>query len=132
MATASTQFTCPDCRKVLRTASPPAPGKRVRCPGCGSIFSPHTEEPRPAAAIRQAAPEYGAPARRRAEADGEPSPRRASSPRRDDFDDDADYRPRRRSQGGGGLVLMLGGSVAILLVAALAVAAFLWPGFLRS
>src|SRR5262249_20914704 len=90
------------------------------------------EEPRPVAAIRQAAPEYGAPARRaRADADGEPSPRRAPPRRRFDDDDDA-YRPRRRPPGGGGVGPLLRGSGAPLRVAAFAVAAFPWPGFLRS
>jgi hypothetical protein len=34
------QVTCPNCGKALKTRSDPAPGVRLRCPGCETVFSP--------------------------------------------------------------------------------------------
>src|SRR4051794_26347761 len=33
-----TKLVCPECNKVLRPAKPVAPGKKVRCPKCDSVF----------------------------------------------------------------------------------------------
>src|SRR5262249_61399285 len=106
MSTAATSFICPECQRVLRTASPVAAGKKIRCPACNTIFAPQ-EDTRPASPIRKAE-EMAYPAKRPA-ADLEPAPRRRPAddyeddyPRRSRRDDDDDGyddrdRPRRRS-----------------------------------
>lgn len=124
MATVS--FTCPKCKKVLRTGNTLPAGKKVKCPGCATIFTvpaqPVEEDldtgiqskTSPAAPKRKTAPPPPPPddddeddhrprKRRRPEPvdedDEDEAPRKARK-RRDDDDDvedeDEDDRPRRR------------------------------------
>ncbi len=37
---AATQFTCPQCQRVLRTASAVDAGQKIRCPACQAVFDP--------------------------------------------------------------------------------------------
>src|SRR5262249_32305818 len=145
MSTA-TQYICPECQRVLRTPGPLPSGKKIRCPACNTIFAPSLDEPRPASPVRsRTEPDY--PRRREEAYDDRPAPRRRPAddytddfaPRRaparrrpDDYDDYDDDRPRRRKKKGGGLMLVLAGTATLLLVGGFLVAAFLWPGFLRS
>ncbi|MDB5309825.1 MAG: hypothetical protein JWO38_4027, partial [Gemmataceae bacterium] len=47
----SVSYTCPnpDCRVTLKTPARVPPGKRVKCPKCGQMFTPEPEEKPPAA-----------------------------------------------------------------------------------
>jgi S1-C subfamily serine protease len=111
------QFSCPSCKTILRGASLPPPGAKIRCNKCQNIFTVG------------AGPRLGPPPSRVATA---PAPKR-TRPIVQDEDDDRDDRPSRsgrRSQsiekpassmgliiglavGGGGLALAL----AVVLVA---------------
>jgi predicted Zn finger-like uncharacterized protein len=42
---------CPNCRAVLKSANPPPPGKRVRCPKCSETFLVPEAEPLPEAPV---------------------------------------------------------------------------------
>src|SRR5262245_54966346 len=139
-------FSCPECEKSLRSANPIAPGKKVKCPGCGVLFSPHTDEDiekedRPKRRPRDEEGEEDRPRRRRSrdeEQDEEgDAPARSRRSRLDDYEDEEDDRPRRKKskskKSGANLPLILGisgGSVAVLVL--LVLAAFVWPGFMRS
>jgi hypothetical protein len=130
----ATKFTCPECQSTLKSPNAIALGTKIKCPRCEAIFpfqedsdSADAETPRPRAkavrppSVPQEFAEY------------------------DDGDDDEDTigesasdakRPRSKNRkkkssqnvlvlalGIGGLSLLLGGG---------AVAAFVWPGFLKS
>jgi hypothetical protein len=133
-------LTCTDCEAKLRLRSTPAPGARVRCPRCATVFAPDEEElARPTAITRKPAPKPV----RRADPDEEEDGRRGAIARKptararplrrpdreDDFDEDD--RPRRkkkrrvRKEGNpalfwgltiGGSVLALGLVVTLLIV----------------
>src|SRR5262245_10372038 len=136
-------FICPQCQRVLRTAEPLAPGKRVRCPSCLTIFAPPAHDPRPASPIR-ATDETANYPWQRDHADLERPARQTANAVYDDgawrglrrdADDDAGYdgRPRRRQRTQrSALPFIIGGSIALALILAFVVTAFLWPGFLRS
>ena len=143
-------FACPKCKKVLKTSAPIPAGKNVKCPGCAHVFT------LPAAktgiqANKPVAPARKVPAvtsdddddlpkkRRRPDPDDEDDaprqPARKAKPRveDDDPDEEDDDRPARRRKkkkaaSNKGLFVILGGVGGLLLV--LAIAAFLWPGFL--
>jgi phage FluMu protein Com len=113
-------FKCPHCGKLLRTASAPAPGKKIKCPACTEPFLPKIngaaastaiqkkpavkappppdddddeDEDRPAKA-RKAAPPLKA--KRRPDDDDEDDDRPRKRGRDDDDDEDDDDRPRGR------------------------------------
>src|SRR5262249_36412610 len=137
-------FTCPDCQSVLRTGAAIAPGKKIKCPKCGSIFvMPEGDEtPAPSAAIserRRAAPpadDQGG------NGNGSATParqRRAVVTDDEDEDEDEDLdepRPKKKKKkkkkGGAntGLLIGLGVGALVLLLLVGGVTAFVWPGFL--
>ena len=41
---ASTKLTCPECSAVLRPNKPVAPGKKVKCPKCETVFAAPSDE----------------------------------------------------------------------------------------
>src|SRR5262245_1235605 len=47
-----TSFICPECHRVLRTATPVAAGNKIRCPACNTIFAPAVVDLRPVSPIR--------------------------------------------------------------------------------
>src|SRR5262249_47533399 len=102
--TTTTQYICPECSRVLRTASAVPAGKKIRCPGCQTVFAPAAPDPRPASPIRRSERDYPA-ARRGDDYDDPPARRRrpvseyAAEPRvrRRVLDDDGDDLPRSRS-----------------------------------
>lgn len=107
------QINCPECRKALR-ASPAAAGKKLKCPGCGTIISVPAGEPAPSpvAALPKTATKTDPkppPLPRVQDDEDEPFPlvrreddgftdeRPLQKRRRDrDDDEDDDDRPRRR------------------------------------
>jgi phage FluMu protein Com len=111
-------FSCPHCHKTLKTKAALPLGKQVKCPSCGEVFR-LTESPasiRPAkAAVSRPAPEVTSPRKRPAaiEAEADPPARRKKA---------------KQKSSGGGLLFALSGVGG--LVALLAVAGFVWPGFL--
>jgi phage FluMu protein Com len=148
-------ISCPECQKVLKTSLPA--GKKVKCPECQTVFSVGESE-RPKTAVRSkngaAVPKGGLPGRRSRDDDHAISekPRRNRSsddtplpvpksrrPRDDDDFDDEDFddRPRRNKKkkeaqsNNLALGLIIGG-VCLFLLGGGALAAFVWPGFLRS
>lgn len=151
---ASLSFTCPNCAKILRLAQRPAPGKKIRCPGCKDVFVPELdaeedeaiEEDRPKAKVN-AAPdddsdeEDEAPPRKkvrtRDDDDDDDRPRRKKARDDDDDVDDDDDRPRKKKKGKSGarqavmMLLIMGGVTLVLLGgAAFVVTGWFWPGFM--
>lgn len=163
------QFSCPECDKVLKSANPIAPGKKVKCPSCGTVFAPAVkpaapkmtsaeetvELPRtkPAAQGKSTKPEpfaeddeqpaakpKGVQARKPApkpavdvdDDDDEPPLNVKKKRRPRDESEDDEERPRRRAKkkSSAGLFIILGLVVVVLGLGA--VAAFIWPGFLKS
>src|SRR5262245_32684963 len=49
----ATSFACPECRAVLKTATPVPAGKKVKCPKCSKIFTTPGEESAPASPIQE-------------------------------------------------------------------------------
>lgn len=47
------QFSCPECDKVLKSANPIAPGKKVKCPSCGTVFAPAPAKPAAKPALKK-------------------------------------------------------------------------------
>lgn len=43
------RMSCPSCGKELKSAAPIAPGKKVRCPGCQTVFAPAASKTKPTA-----------------------------------------------------------------------------------
>lgn len=41
------RMSCPSCGKELKSAAPIAPGKKVRCPGCKTVFAPPAAKTKP-------------------------------------------------------------------------------------
>jgi len=100
-------FVCPSCKNTLKTASPIAAGKKIKCPKCQTIFAVPADEGEENAVQAvivhppvPAAPPVEEP-KREAERDilddEDDRPRRGRKPRvRDDDEDlDEDDRPRR-------------------------------------
>src|SRR5688572_22834242 len=134
-------FSCPKCKKVLKTSAALAPGKKIKCPGCATVFAPPAEDDEATAV--QAAPPAVKPVRKPAppppdDDDEVEAPRRvpAKARARDDADEDSedsDDRPAQRGKkkaGSKGLLLIRGGVGALLVI--FAVTAFVWPGFLTG
>jgi phage FluMu protein Com len=103
-------FPCTNCKKVLRSAAAPPPGKKVKCPACGGLFLPVVKDAeateatavstkpsaKPAMAKTSAA---AAPAKkRRAEDDEEAEelPKKKKRPVSDMDEDDEDDRPKKK------------------------------------
>ncbi len=53
-------FSCPSCFAALTAAKAPAPGKRTRCPKCGTVFVPEAGPAPWARPEGEPAPENGA------------------------------------------------------------------------
>jgi phage FluMu protein Com len=143
-------FTCPNCKKVLKTATAIAAGKKVKCPACSQIFLMPAVEDKTAIQANKPSPPPRVPApasasdggakRRRPDLDDDDEAPRLTSRKakmRDEEDtdqpDEEEERPARRRKkkkaaSNKNLILILGGAGALVLL--LAVAAFLWPGFL--
>jgi hypothetical protein len=155
----SVSFTCPNCAKVLRTAKRPAPGKKIKCPGCEEIFAPafdddetteavEIEPPRskakPAAATRDEEEEDAKPRRpaaKREDDEEDEKPRRKKAravDEEEDADDSDDDRPRKKKKAKKKsnvlmLALVIGGGFFVALSCGLlGVGAWVWPGFLIS
>src|SRR3954452_13759420 len=105
---------CPHCQASLRLASPPAPGKKLRCPKCGDVFAVDDAEPAPvvqAVQPKRRPPTPAPPARQpiRAEDEEDDAPRRRRRYEDDeDEEDEPDRRTRRRKrtkQGSSGLLI---------------------------
>jgi predicted Zn finger-like uncharacterized protein len=84
---AETMLTCPACSTTLRLNQEVPPGKKVKCPKCGVLFTPGEE------VVEEAVLTEEPPRSRRRDDDYDDRPR---SRRRDDDYDDYDDRPRRR------------------------------------
>jgi hypothetical protein len=56
------QTACPSCRAQLRSSKPIPPGKSLRCPRCGSTFTPANGGPKPSAAPVEGRSEQRLPA----------------------------------------------------------------------
>jgi hypothetical protein len=166
----ATTFTCPECDSVLRLANPVAPGKKIKCPKCNTVFPVPDVEEKPASPIRSngasgkpGGGKLSAEERQRAidedrravkgrrgqdepdDYDDTPAARRGVRKRQveDDYDreldDDLDeVRPRKgakkkkpaKSSKGLLIGLIVGGVVLLLGVGA--IAAWVWPGFLKG
>ncbi len=143
------QFSCPECKAVLKSAKPIPAGKQLTCPKCGVLFlmpdddAPNDDDEILDATVmsdRDEAHDDDRPRRK-------PVRRRAAADDEDDYDDEEDDRPRRKkkkfskkkSGGSGGIVLaIVGGGLAFLAVAAICVLGFVdipfipWSAFFRS
>src|SRR5215831_14399674 len=114
-----TSFICPECHRVLRTATPVAAGNKIRCPACNTIFAPTVVDLPPASPIRPL--ESYAPA----------PPSRPPLDEQDQWDRDRprrlsrDVRRPRRSP----LPLIVGGALMLVLTVGVVVGGFIWPGF---
>jgi predicted Zn finger-like uncharacterized protein len=143
----ATKFACPECGAVLRTNNPIPEGKRVKCPKCGTLFVPQPEVEIEGADVVEddALPARPAPRPRPADAPRRPRRARAIEDDADELpeDEQIEDRPVKRRKGtlkkkhstGGkqGLVIgIIGGVLLLVLLALGGVAAFVWPGFLRS
>lgn len=112
------RFSCPHCDKVLKTSTPPAPGKRIRCPGCGEVFAPELDDSEDEATAFQERPAVKGKATVR--------------PR----DEEEDESPRTRKKEAAGVNMMvyvalgLLGVGGLLSCGCLGVTAFAWPGFM--
>jgi hypothetical protein len=99
----ATLLTCPRCDASLKLPAEPAPGKRVKCPNCATVFTPGNGDARAVSAGRPPAP---------------------VQPPADADEDDLDreeHRPRPQLRGNNGLLIGLlvgGGTLALLLVCA--------------
>jgi hypothetical protein len=63
---AVSKLTCPECATVLRPAKPLAPGKKVKCPRCDTVFAAGSDEPDDDEEKEEARPARKAPAKARA------------------------------------------------------------------
>ncbi len=143
-------FACPKCKKVLKTLNPLPAGKNIKCPACSQVF------PAPAAATAQpTAVQANKPV-------AAPSPQQAHHPSRLPralvltcrLTSNASAKPherqrlvwmtmmrkkrrrpkrrrkKKKAESQRSLILILSGvGVLVLLIV---VAAFIWPGFLKS
>lgn len=124
---------CPQCGIVLRPPSSLAPGTRVRCTACGTVFSMEAASPSPISA-EERNPDLS-PRKDRGrrwsvvEDDDDERPRRSRRRRvHDDDEGDDDGRPRVASGGpGAGLVAAVVG-IALLLGAGTALGLWVWLG----
>jgi cytochrome c556 len=138
------RFSCPNCEKALKSSAPP--GKKIKCPGCSHVFPVPDEETTVIQADEleessspPAAPERHDPKRRATtEIKAAERPSKKTRPQvDDDSDDDTDDqvrsprpKPKKKAKSQSNLVLILGGVAALLVL--VAVAAFVWPGFLAE
>jgi hypothetical protein len=135
----SIRFTCPKCGKVLRTSTRPAPGKKIKCPACGEAFVPDLDDAVESTGIQER-PSINANAKSASKnhADDDEDDRPAKKRGRDEDEEERPSRKKRKAQqkSGGTTMLMvlflLGGGGLFLVCAGVGVAAFIWPGFLRS
>jgi hypothetical protein len=154
-------FTCPKCKKSLKTAAPIPAGKKIKCPACTHVFvMPDLGEetiqvgkpmmPARTAALSSIAKErdrerptaeMDRPKRRRPDLDDEDEAprkksRKAKSRRDDNPDRDEDERRGRRrkkkqKQSNTGLIVILSGAGALVLLL-IVVGGFVWPGFFKG
>jgi hypothetical protein len=156
MASAGTKisFTCPNCAKVLRAATRPPAGKKVKCPACGEAFLPELDEEEEATAIQSTSTKVKSKAPPRDNEDGDEAKPRSKKKRADDEDNEDVAPPRRKNRdedddddrsikkkgkqksGGKGLLIVLGlfllGGVGVLSCGLCGIGAFVWPGFLAN
>src|SRR5262245_61793236 len=137
-------YVCPECDRVLRTSAPVTSGQKIRCPACQTVFAPKEKTGAASPIRRGRESDYSSRppredyderpvARRRY--DDDDAPRRPARRPRDDDNDDWDEGPvRRRPQRkkGKALLLIVLGSGALVLVAAVLVLGFVWPGWFRG
>jgi hypothetical protein len=148
----TTTLSCPSCNAILRLGKPVDPGKKVRCPKCDMVFPVPDED---AAVHDRSDPPLSGRRRSVVEDDGHPADdypdrslvrnrrpadeydRRAEADDRP-FDDEDSPRPRRSARkikkqvpvsNGVKTGLLIGGMVLFLGVGA--IAAWVWPGFLK-
>lgn len=135
---AAARFACPGCDKDLLLAKSPAPGQKVRCPACQTVFTPVTDTDS-ATAIqtreRRPSSEVARPSRRprddEDDFDDEEDDRPRRKRRRDDDWDDEPRPARSRRRRSSILPLAIGGGVAVVLLLFLFMG-FVWPGFFRT
>lgn len=48
----STKYSCPECSTVLKVSKPLAPGKKLRCPKCDTLFAPEVSAGKAASPAR--------------------------------------------------------------------------------
>jgi DNA-directed RNA polymerase subunit RPC12/RpoP len=132
-------FSCPECRKVLKSPAAIPAGKKIRCPGCSKVFAmPELEDQELAEAIQEKPrPPKPAPRRAREEEQPDEAPRRRTKvaappveeeelqeelPEADEREEEEE-RPRKKKRGkkqkrrsGALLWLLLGGMAAMLLL----------------
>lgn len=140
-------FSCPKCKKVLKTVGPAPVGKRIKCPACAAVFEV-TGEDEATTGIKAEAPpmkkqraerqpppededeeELKRKRRRRARADEEEE---RETDRVDDDEQEEEDRPRRSKKSkkkGVGLGLVLGSVGGVLVLVLVGVGGFVWPGF---
>lgn len=121
-------LTCPHCQKTLRTKAPIEAGRKIKCPACEKVFQA------PELAVKAASRrpvEAAAGARAASGPAASNRPARRKQPVLDELDDE---RPVRRSKkkktASGPNVRLLAICGVGLLVAGVAMAGFVWPGFL--
>jgi thiol-disulfide isomerase/thioredoxin len=111
---ANVSLSCPGCSAVVKTAKATTAGKRIKCPHCDTVCV--SEEEAQTVALTK-----GRPAHR---GQGSTIHEGADRPRR---------RARRADSKGAGLIVgAIAGAAVLLLLGGVAVAAWVWPGFLKS
>lgn len=94
---AMTAFACPACNKVLKSSNPLPAGKKVKCPGCGNIFTVPGEE-EAAIQARSPVPLPRAGRKTRRDEDSGDDPPRQRKSRRDEDDERPRNKQRRREE----------------------------------
>lgn len=155
-------LTCPTCQKVLKSSVVIPAGKKVKCPGCQSLFVvpdtgiqsaapaprpviPQPVIPQPLPVLPKSAP-LGSKGKDPYEAktvqlkplrsldDDEDDAERPRSRRSRANDDDDDDRPRRKAKKSGSRGLLFGmlGAGGVAFVLLFCTLGFVWPGFFRG
>ena len=101
-------FPCTHCKKVLRSAAAPPPGKKVKCPSCGGLFMPMFKDPEETEATAVSTKPSAKPAISKSKAVAAPRKKhrdeddetqelpRKKRPVADMDEDDEDDRPRKK------------------------------------
>jgi uncharacterized Zn finger protein (UPF0148 family) len=89
------QYTCPECKSVLKRAEPLPAGKKIKCPSCGAIFAPSGDGAAKAVPAKAAA--GAAAAKKPIDDDIDRNP---YAVRTDDEESDTAQREKRRAAAG--------------------------------
>lgn len=97
-------LTCPSCGSILKTKDPVPPGKKVKCPKCGTVFAAPPEEPAEAPPPAPAKEENAFADLGAGQAEEKPKKKvkpSAKTPREVDADGDAAKDTKKTTDGGG-------------------------------